>query len=198
MQAMLKSTRSFVDPPWDAPLDVERILATIPAEAKIAGMFYLAVIEAAKRRGVTLPLARERYLPFNFYSVSEFARLLLTAAELFHPGLPLRRALRALGVQGPKAFIASTLGKVTLGAAQGVHEVVSAIAKTYEINIRPSRCLILESKPSSMVLSLEDVHYFLDTHHVGVFEGTLSHAGVAGRVRVASYSRSSAELLLEW
>ena len=36
--------------------------------------------------------------------------------------------------------------------------------------------------PSSMVLSLEGVHYFLDAHHVGVFEGTLSHAGVSGRV----------------
>lgn len=198
MQAMSHKIRSFVDPPWDAPLDAERVLATIPSTARIAGMFYLAVIEGAKRRGVTLPLVRDRYLPFNFYSVSEFAALLVKSAELFHPGVSLRRALRALGAMGPKVFIASTLGKVTLGSAQGVHEVVAAIAKTYEINIRPSRCRVLDTKPSSMVLSLEDVHYFLDTHHVGVFEGTLSHAGVAGRVTIASYSRTSAELLLEW
>lgn len=197
---MLSSTRSFTEPPWNAALDVERTLATIPPEAKIAGMFFLAVVDGAKRRGVTLPLplARERYIAFSFYPVAEFATLLLRAAELFHPGVSLRLALRALGAMGPKVFIASTLGKVTLGAAQGVHEVVAAIAKTYEINIRPSRCLILESKPSSMVLSLEDVHYFLDAHHVGVFEGTLQHAGVKGRVRIASYSRTSAELLLEW
>lgn len=195
---MFNSTRAFTDPPWHAALDVQRVLATIPAEAQIAGMFYLAVLEGAKRRGVALPVARDRYLPFSFYPVSEFAALLVRAAELFHPDLSLRQALRSMGAMGPKAFIASTLGKVTLGAAEGVHETVAAIAKTYEINIRPSRCTILRSMPSSMVLSLEGVHYFLDAHHVGVFEGTLSHAGVSGRVKIASYSRSSAELLLEW
>jgi uncharacterized protein (TIGR02265 family) len=195
---MFTSTRAFTDPPWNAALDVQRVLATIPAEAQIAGMFFLAVLEGAKRRGVTLPLARDRYIAFSFYPISEFAAMLVQAAELFHPGLSLRQALRSMGAMGPKAFIASTLGKVTLGAAQVVHETVAAIAKTYEINIRPSRCTIVKSMPSSMVLSLEGVHYFLDAHHVGVFEGTLSHAGVSGRVKIASYSRSSAELLLEW
>lgn len=195
---MLSRIRSFTDPPWSATLDVERVLAAIPADAKIAGMFFLAVAEGAKRRGVSLPLMRERYLPFSFYPITEFAPLLVQAAGRFHPELSLRQALRILGASGPKAFIASTLGKVTLGAAEGVHETVAAIAKTYEINIRPSRCTILESRPSSMVLGLEGVHYFLDTHHVGVFEGTLSHAGVSGRVKIASHSRTSAELLLEW
>jgi uncharacterized protein (TIGR02265 family) len=161
-------------------------------------MFFLAVAEGAKRRNVSLSWARARYLPFSFYPVAEFATLLVQAAERFHPDLSLRQALRRMGAMGPKAFIASTLGKVTLGAAEGVHAVVGAIAKTYEINIRPSRCTIVRSMPSSMVLSLESVHYFLDTHHVGVFEGTLSHAGVDGRVKIASYSRTSAELLLEW
>lgn len=195
---MLSSARSFGEPPWSSAIDVQRVLATIPADAQIKGMFFLAIIDGAKRRGVTLELPRERYLPFSFYPISEFVPLLVRAAALFYPGLSLRLALRALGASGPKAFIASTLGKVTLGAAEGVHATVAAIAKTYEINIRPSRCSILESKSSRMILSLEDVHYFLDAHHVGVFEGTLSHAGVDGRVKIASYSRTSAELLLEW
>jgi len=195
---MLASARSFTEPPWNSAIDVQRVLATIPADAQIAGMFFLAIVEGVKRRGVTLELPRERYLPFSFYPITEFVPLLVRAAALFYPELSLRLALRALGASGPKAFIASTLGKVTLGAAEGVHATVAAIAKTYEINIRPSRCKILESKPRRMVLSLEDVYYFLDAHHVGVFEGTLSHAGVSGCVKIASYSRTSAELLLEW
>jgi hypothetical protein len=38
----------------------------------------------------------------------------------------------------------------------------------------------------------------LDSHHVGVFEGTLFHAGAKGRVRIAMRSRVAADLLLEW
>jgi hypothetical protein len=48
------------------------------------------------------------------------------------------------------------------------------------------------------VVSLDNVQHFLDSHHVGVFEGTMTHAGVNGRVRIASKSEFSADLLLEW
>jgi hypothetical protein len=74
---------------------------------------------------------------------------------------------------------------------------VAAFAKTYPINVRPSSCEIVRQSSSSMVLRLE-VPYFLDSHHVGAFEGTLEHAGVQGRVRIARRSDLSANLLLEW
>ena len=69
---------------------------------------------------------------------------------------------------------------MTLGASEGAHETVSAIAKTYGINTRPSRPGVLETNPRSMVVRLESVCYFLDSHHIGVFEGTLQFAGVDG------------------
>ncbi len=188
----------FVDPPWNYPLDVKRVIAGIPADATIAGMFFLAVLDGAVRRGMSLPQARPRYLRFGFYPLSEFAELLVAAAERFYPHRPIRQALRELGMGGPRAFSGSVLGKVTLGSADDVHAAIAAIAKTYAINVRPSSCTILDTSERSMVLSLEQVHHFLDSHHVGVFEGTLEHAGVRGRVRIASRSRVSAELLLEW
>jgi hypothetical protein len=49
-----------------------------------------------------------------------------------------------------------------------------------------------------MVLRLEDIHYFLDSHHVGAFEGAMTYAGVRGNVRIASQGHSTADLLLEW
>jgi uncharacterized protein (TIGR02265 family) len=195
---MLFRPNEFVDPPWGAALRVEACLAEIPDSATIAGMFYLALLEGAKRRGLSLVLPKQRYVPFGFYSLREFARALVQAAELFYPRHSLRQALRALGNSGPKAFAASTLGKVTLGSAEGPQAAVTAIAKTYEVNIRPSRCSVIKSEPRSMHLALENVHHFLDSHHVGVFEGTLEHARTPGRVRIASRSRSAAELLLEW
>ncbi|HVY27135.1 MAG TPA: DUF2378 family protein [Polyangiaceae bacterium] len=188
----------FVEPPWAEPLDVARTLAGIPDSARIAGMFFLALQEGAERRQATLGFPKARYLPFGFYPVREFAPLLVEAAGKFYPGLSLREGLRRIGTAGPVAFLSSTLGKVTLGASEGVHATVAAIAKTYGINTRPSRCEILHAGPRSMTLTLDDVVYFLDSHHVGVFEGTLHYAGVDGRVKIAARSETSAELLLEW
>jgi uncharacterized protein (TIGR02265 family) len=188
----------FIDPPWDADLDVPRVLAGISPDAAIAGLYFLALVEGAKRRSVTMAGFRERYLPFTFYPVTEFAPLLVTAAERFYPTRSLRRGLREIGKSGPGVFLASTLGKVTLGAAVGVYAAVEAIAKTYAINTRPSQCTITEASDTSCVVGMRNVQYFLDSHHVGVFEGTLAYAGVSGRIRIASQSETSADLLLEW
>jgi uncharacterized protein (TIGR02265 family) len=194
----LAQSTDFVDPPWDAPLDVARVLAAIPFDAQLAGMFFQALQQGAERRGVPLEFPRERYLPFGFYPISEFVPLLVEACGRFYPELSLRQALRRIGSVGPTALLSSTLGKVTLGAAEGVHAAVEAIAKTYPINVKGSRCDVLETKPRSMLLSLKGVPYFLDSHHVGVFEGTLQLAGVSGSVKLRSHNAQAADLLLEW
>jgi uncharacterized protein (TIGR02265 family) len=187
----------FVDPPWERPLDVERALLLIPESATISGMFYLALVEGAKRRGVTIRFKEPRYLPFRFYSLREFAGLLAVASPSFHPGVSLREGLRRIGRAGPAALLRSTLGKVTLGAAAGVHDVVAAFIKTYPINVRPSSCSIESQSPGSMVVRLSAPH-FLDCHHVGAFEGALAHAGVKGKVRIAKRSEVLADFLLAW
>ena len=188
----------FVEPPWAAPLDAAGVLARIPPGATIAGMFFLALTEGAQRRRVDLPFPRDRYLPFGFYPVSEFAPLLVSAAERFYPELPLRQSLRRIGKSGPVAFLSSTLGKVTLGASEGAHAMVVAIAKTYAINVKPSRCDITEANERSMIISMAGVPYFLDSHHVGVFEGTLHYAGVGGTVLIRSRGDFAADLKLCW
>ena len=190
--------RPFVDPPWEAFVDVDAVLAGISSETKIAGMFFIGVVSGAKTRGVVLPSARERYVQFNFYPVAELARLLIEASERFYPTRTLRQGLRSLGAFAPSAFIASTLGKVTLGSTDGVHAAVAAMANAYELNVRPSRVTILGSGSNWMVVQLDQVQYFLDSHHVGVFEGTIRYAGAKGLVQIASRSVMSADLLLSW
>ncbi|MEI9942545.1 MAG: DUF2378 family protein [Pseudomonadota bacterium] len=197
-QPDLTDLARFKEPPWQTILDVPRALSLISADSTIAGMFFLGVLEGAKRRGVNLPGTRERYLPFNFYPVAEFAPLLVAAAGLFHPNVSLREGLRAIGAVGPAILAKSVLGKVTLGAAIGVHAVIEAVANTYAVNIRPSQCAVTHKADRACVISLDNVQHFLDCHHVGVFEGTMMHAGVKGRVRIAKRSEFSGELLLEW
>ncbi|MGO9837299.1 MAG: DUF2378 family protein [Polyangiaceae bacterium] len=190
--------RPFVDPPWDAPLDVERALSDIPADSKISGMFFLAVVVGATSRNIVLPSARERYVQFTFYPLAEFARLLVEASERFFPERTLRHALRTLGRSSPDAFLASTLGRVTLGSTEGVYPAVAAMANGYELNVRPCRVSILDSGARWTVVRLDKIVHFLDSHHVGNFEGLLRFAGVKGTVRIANRSPTSADLLLTW
>jgi uncharacterized protein (TIGR02265 family) len=196
---MTSDGRPFSDPPWDEALDPETVISSVPANARIAGMFFIALAAGAQRRGCTLPSARERYVQFTFYPVAELARLLVEAAERFYPNLSLRQALRALGASGPEAFLASTLGKVTLGSSEGAHAAVAAVANNYKRIIQPSRVAILDSGPNWVIVGMEMVPYFLDSNHVGIFEGTIRYAGVDDvSAQIASRSSSSAELLLSW
>ncbi|HVW29137.1 MAG TPA: DUF2378 family protein [Polyangiaceae bacterium] len=188
----------FVEPPWTAPLEIRTALQTVPAAATISGMFIAPLVLEAKRLGVQLPSARERYVPYRFYPLIEHVQVLVETCERIHPMLPIRQALRKLGRGAPRALVSSTLGKVVLAGAEGVHDVVNAMAKAYPLNARPSRVDVLERSPGRAIVRLEEVHYFIDSHHVGAFEGALRYAGVDGRVLIAARGPASADLLLEW
>jgi uncharacterized protein (TIGR02265 family) len=188
----------FVEPSWRAPLDVELELRSVPNDAKISGMFIAPLVVELKRSDPDGLTPRARYVPFNFYPLREHVQLLIEASQRVYADRPLRLGLRTLGRGAPSAFVASTLGKVVLGSTQGVHDRVAAIAKGYELNMRPGRATIVENTPNRIVVRLEDVHYFLDSHHVGVFEGIMKQSGVSGRVLFAAGLRGSADLLLEW
>ena len=188
----------FVDPPWGAPLDVERALSDIPSDSTISGMFFLAIVTAAKTRGIALTSARKRYVQFTFYPLAELARLLVEASETFFPERTLRHALRILGRSSPDAFLASTLGRVTLGSTREAHSAVAAMTNGYELNVRPCSVAVLDRGARWTVIRLDNIVHFLDSHHVGNFEGLLRFAGVKGVVRIASRSATSAEFLLTW
>jgi hypothetical protein len=170
----------------------------IPADATISGMFIAPLALEAKRLGVHLPTARDRYVPYRFYPLLEHAKVLVETCERIYPALSIRQGLRKLGRGAPKALVASTLGKVVLASAEGVHEVLDAMAKAYPLNARPSRVEVVERGAGRAVVRLEQVHYFIDSHHVGAFEGALRYAGVEGRVLIAGRGEASADLLLEW
>ena len=188
----------FREPPWNAPLDIEREIECIPASAQVRGMFILPVLQEAKRAKISMQRMRDRYLPFQFYPLREHARLLADTAAAVYPKLPMRQALRKLGRGAPYAFSGSTLGRVLLQAAQGPLEVASALAKGYELTLDPGRAIVEERGPSCVDVSLEEVHYFVDSHHVGAFEGALKFANTRGHVKLHRISAAQAVLRLTW
>lgn len=194
----LEQSRRFVDAPWSSLLDVPAVIASIPESATISGMFVAPLVTEAARVGVTLPSARDRYLPFKFYPLREHAQLLIETCQRRLPNLSLRQALRKLGRGAPAALMSSTLGKVILGSADNTIDMIRAMAKAYPLNARPTRVTITDSQPGRAVVRMEEVYYFLDSHHVGVFEGVLKFAKVDGTVLIDVRGRGAADLLLTW
>jgi uncharacterized protein (TIGR02265 family) len=194
----LPSLQHFIEPNWDAPIDVAKVLAAIPESATITGMFLEPTARDARQQGKPLPSARERYVPFRFYPLREHAQLLVEASAAYFPQLPLRKALRKLGRAGPNAFLASTLGRVSIGAAHGTFDFIERLAKTYPINLPGTRAEVLEADPHNAVVSLRDLLFFADCHHVGVFEGVLRYAGVQGEVKIKLHSEHDIDLCCSW
>ena len=191
-------SEEFAEPPWRKELDAAQELQLVPPAAKISGMFLMPLVNELKRIEPDLPAAKQRYVAFNFYPLRDHVELLIETARRVFPDRPLRQALRALGRGAPNAFTASTLGRVVLGSTEGVEARLAAIAKGYELNMRPGKGAIIESAARRIVVRLEAVHYFLDCHHVGVFEGTIKQAGVAGRVLYAQRGTATADFAIEW
>jgi hypothetical protein len=186
------------DPPWGAPLDGDAVLRAIPKDATMTGVFLGAVAAEATARGVTLPSARPRYTAFQLYPLREHCALLLELARLGFADVPLRIALRKLGRGAPLALVESNIGRIVFGSAEGTIDVIRAMAKSYQLHMRPCSLEVEPRDERSAIIHMTDVHNFLDSHNVGVFEGVLRFARVQGVVRMQSFSRTAADLLCEW
>lgn len=188
----------FVDPPWDAPLDVEAELRRVPETAKQKGMFLIPMVLEAKKLGHTLPSARERYIPFQDYPLREHAQLLHESARVLFPNEPLRQGLRRLGRAAHRVFVESTVGKVVWATVTDAHSALEGILKGYAISVPGSNSRVIERGPNFARVRMDRVYYFLDCHHVGCIEGAVRSVGVKPHVRIKLDTATSGEFLCEW
>jgi uncharacterized protein (TIGR02265 family) len=192
------TSSDFVEPDWSAPLDVESSLARIPKGATIKGNFVSAIVKAASAKGHALSVARDRYLPFHDYPLREQAELLVEAAPVFFPDRPLRHGLRLLGRSAMPIFREMTVGKVLLAQASDPMSHLEVCAKGYGIVYPNCSVSIIDPTPKATVIRIERIYNFLDSHHVGVFEGCLTTIGVRPTISVRMKSPIEADFLCRW
>jgi uncharacterized protein (TIGR02265 family) len=188
----------FVAPDWDAPLDVAAHIRAMPPNARIKGMYPMAIVDGARARGLSLPTARERYVAFQDVPAREYATLLVEAAGAFFPELTLRSALRKLGRASRDVFAQSVVGRVVLSAASDLPGALAACAKAYAISLPPARAEVRELAEHRAVFALANVYNFLDSHHVGVLEGIAHGCGAHVEARVKPSSLFDGEIELTW
>ena len=189
---------TFVEPPWRSPLDADACIAAIPKDATITGMFPEGVAQLGRDRGHTIASARARYTPFQAYPLAEHCRILVEVAQKIFPRRSLRESLRRLGRGAPHVLMRSTVGRVVLGSAEGPIATLEAMARSYMLHMRPGTLAVERDSDQSVVIHLDAIYNFLDSHNVGVFEGVLRHAGVESVIRIHSYSPTKADFFCEW
>jgi hypothetical protein len=76
--------------------------------------------------------------------------------------------------------------------------VLRAMCATYPVNLPSCKVEIAESSSEHVIVSFRNIYYFLDSHHVGVLEGAMRHAGKRGQVLIKMLSQNDADLLCRW
>lgn len=188
----------WLEPSWAAPLDADAVIAAIPRDATMTGMFLDAVARIARERGLAPTSARPRYIAFQPYALREHCELLVEVARLVFPESTLRVGLRKIGKGTPHVLMRSTVGRVVLGSVEGPHASLRALARSYAMHMRPCKLDVEDAGPEAAIVTLSEVYNFLDSHNVGVFEGLLRHAGVDGSVKVYAETRTSGAFLCTW
>lgn len=189
----------LLPPDWDAPLAVDDYVRATPKGAKIKGLFVEAVAEACRAKGLPLATARERYLAFNDYPLVEHLRVLADGAAALFPDRSLRRGLRSIGRSAYSTLVQSTFGKVVFGGgAVEMRPSIDAILRAYAVTMPSGKIDIIDSTPSSVTLRMTAIYTFLDSHHVGIFEGLAYACGVHAEVRVRLASLVAGDVRVTW
>ena len=196
--AMASTMGAWTEPPWESPLDPDACMRAVPPSATMTGMFLEGTAKLARSKGHDPKSARPHYVAFQAYPLREHCKLLVEVAQLVFPDVSLRQGLRRLGRGAPNVLMRSTVGRVVLGAVEGAVPTIQAMAKSYSLHMRPSTLVVEPSGDRAVIIRLSEVHTFLDSHNIGVFEGVLDYAGVRGTIRIQSYTRTTADFLCEW
>jgi hypothetical protein len=176
----------FVDPDWNAPLDVDGAIARCPEAALMKGMMSQSLVELVAERRQTIPGARSRYLPFQELPLREHMAHMRDAGALVWPEASVRTRFRRFGRGALTTLLSTPYGRITLGKEQMTpHESLERLARAYgvvlgfDVTAHAAR----EQGLDVTYLHLRDVWYFLDSCHVGVIEGMLHEPMVEKRGR---------------
>ncbi len=202
----MQSIPHSLSPSLGHAIDVERYLKACPVDETTQGTFLQHVRdEVVKRTGSVPPrlfdgLPRDRWLPFLKYPLRELMHLVVNAARILYPKLPLAEGLRRVGWFAYPSFAATMAGRVVLFAfGETLEDVFRSGPKAYAISVPDAQVTLTLLKEGHLEAELRGVHCFVDTYHRGVVEGAIWCHGFEPRVEVTTGTRiCDADIVAEW
>jgi serine/threonine-protein kinase len=187
-------------------VDVDRYMKACPVEESTQGAFLQYIRDAVVDRTGSAParlfdgLPRDRWLPFLKYPLRELMRLVVNAAGILHPKLPLSEGLRRVGWFGYPSFASTMAGRVVLFAfGETLEDVVRSVPKVYAICVPKAQVSLTLHEEHHFRLAFRGVHCFVDTYHRGVIEGAIWCHGFQPSVKVTVGTRlCDADMVADW
>ncbi len=187
----------FVRPNFSLPIDLAAQKRLIQPGATVKGMQLQALVDECKKHGVAI--GTRKYTSFREYPGEELLDLLVATAEGLWPGQPIREGLRRVGRIAYPTLYRSLVGKVVFGAlARDVHRIWGVVSKGYELSGSTGSATLLELHENHAIVRLEGIYSFVDSWHVGIFEGAVELYEAEPEVLVKMTTFTSADFLVRW
>ncbi|MEM9193979.1 MAG: DUF2378 family protein [Myxococcota bacterium] len=184
---------------WEAELDVRKYVRAVPSEATLKGFFPAAVKAGAVRQGKMLPSARNRYVAFRNYPMSEHVQLLAECAEASYPDLPPREALRRIGWYTMRSLDQSVVGRVFRQfLAAGIEQTMRGLEKMYPMLLPPATLHATWTDASNVILRYRHVYAFVDCHHIGILERMFKSHSIVPEVQVLRHGIADLDVRCRW
>jgi uncharacterized protein (TIGR02265 family) len=194
----------FAAPDFLRPLDLEALVARIPATAMVKGVFVDGVEKLVAdvpdgRDRLYAELPKKRYLPFKDYGRGEVMRIEARAAQLLFPKMPMRDALRRTAQKIYPMFLNSLPGKVVFGVlGNDLESVMRHGPRGNQVVVNFGKVSSESIGPRHWRAHYRDYYSFLDCGDVGVFEGLIQHYGHVPRVRIVQSSDFECWYDIQW
>jgi serine/threonine-protein kinase len=193
----------FHEPDFEAPVDLEAHLGTLPPEATCKGLFLADLVQQACKVTTehdlfrNAQIAERRYVGFRDYPLGEGMALAITSARVLFPRYPLGEGLRRVGQTTFDALMATHIGRSLFGIlGRDVEPILLAAPKAFKLMTNVGQIGVEKTGSRTFTLRAQDFPCFLETHQVGVLEGVLRYCGERGRIQIALESLATATIEL--
>jgi uncharacterized protein (TIGR02265 family) len=188
----------FHEPDWEAPLELDDWLKSVPSEAVTKGMFLSSLVDTVKSTGAPTP-PNLRFISFKDYPMHEWLKLAIDCAQTAFPDVQIREGLRRMGQVVYPMFSKTMVGTAIFAVASRDFPGTLRLASlAYRVSIKPGSATVVELSEGRAVVELRNVWSFCDSYQVGIFEGTMQMFDLGGVVRVRQHSICNADLEITW
>ena len=184
------------EPRWDAEIDVDGYLASIPKTVTTKGLFLNGLADRMEEAGAARP---GRWTAFGDYPVADYTALLVECARAVHPTLSLGRALRRIGHTAYPTFAGTTIGKVIFTfAGRDPRAALRLAPRAYAIVSGGAAQVTLVEGADVDILKMRGIFSFPEYHEVGVIEGGIREFGGDAAIHVAPIAPEAVDLHITW
>jgi uncharacterized protein (TIGR02265 family) len=142
---------------------------------------------------------RKRCIPFKSYPVADYNALVDEVAQSVLPHLTVAEGRRLIGSEIYPRFTETMVGTALLAVAgHDWNRVITIGPKAYEVSLSPGSVQVTLNRPGNALVQLREVWTYVDTLHLGIWQGAMKRCGTEGTIEVDLISRCDADFLIQW